>query len=142
MLTGKARELRCYELAVRYAQACITGDCWWLLSDSKSSADTAEDDNTGYTKRAVNYLQQVSRSSDTQLKERALFALSYVYMHPDQWFTLEWDGATGEYSRLANPQTSQYKAFATLLQFEKGNAHTSDYVSRCDEYVQFKHLYR
>ena len=142
VLTGKARELRCYELAVRYAQACITGDCWWLLSDSKSSADTAEDDNTGYTKRAVNYLQQVSRSSDTQLKERALFALSYVYMHPDQWFTLEWDGETGEYSRLANPQTSQYKAFATLLQFEKGNAHTSDYVSRCDEYVQFKHLYR
>ena len=143
VLTGKAREQRCYELAVRYAQACLTGDCWWILTNSKSSADTAEDDKTDYTTRAVNYLQQASRTSDTQLKERALFALSYVYLHPDRWCEFEWDGNLGDLVRKPSPQASQYKAFATLLKFEQSKgSRTSDYVSRCDEYVQFKHLYR
>ena len=143
VLKGKAREQRCYDLAVRYAQACLTGDCWWILSNSKSSGDTAADDKTGYTTRAINYLQEASRTSDTQLKERALFALSYVYLNPDRWCEFKWDGDLGDLVRKPTPQASQYKAFATLLKFEQSKgSRTSDYVSRCDEYVQFKFLYR
>ena len=143
VLKGKAREQRCYDLAVRYAQACLTGDCWWILSNSKSSSDTAADDKTGYTTRAINYLQEASRTSDTQLKERALFALSYVYLNPDRWCEFKWDGDLGDLVRKPTPQASQYKAFATLLKFEQSKgSRTSDYVSRCDEYVQFKFLYR
>ena len=49
------------------------------------------------------------RTSDTQLKERALFALSYVYLHPDRWCEFEWDGNLGDLVRKPSPQTSQYK---------------------------------
>ena len=28
LLTGQNRQQCCYDLAVRYAQVCVTGDCW------------------------------------------------------------------------------------------------------------------
>ena len=44
-----------------------------------------------------------------------------------------------EYQKIAKPQTSQYQAFRALAAFEAQNTQgASRYVSRCDEYRQFR----
>ena len=40
---------------------------------------------------------------------------------------------------MARPQTAHYRAWKALYQLEQANAaKTSDYVQRCDEYIQFR----
>ena len=40
LLQDKALDQRYYDLAVRYAQASLKGDCWWLLRNSKNIYDS------------------------------------------------------------------------------------------------------
>ena len=40
VLSGEELKKQNYELAVRYAQASFTGDCWFLMRDGKSVMDT------------------------------------------------------------------------------------------------------
>ena len=142
VLTGKAREQRCYDLAVRYAQASLNGDCWFLLHDGKSAYGEVGSNEVDFTAKAVSYLRQAGETKDFLLKEKVLFAQSYAYLNPDMWYTVEWDSQTYEQHRKPVPQSAQYKAFAALLNFEQKNAsRTSRYVSNCDEYLQFKEAY-
>ena len=87
-LTGKARQQLCYDLAVRYAQADQTGDCWFLLHNGKSSYLVTGKADTDMRAKAVGLLQQASQTSDHQLKERALFALAYYYLNEEPWYEL------------------------------------------------------
>ena len=142
VLSGKAREQRLYDLAVRYAQASISGDCWFLTHDGKSAYAEVSPNETDMDAKAVSLLRQAVGTKDPQLKERVLFALSYVYLNKDRWFETKWNNETGDYSYIPQRDADQYKAFARLADFEesKGGA-PSDYVSRCDEYTQFIHSY-
>ena len=143
VLSASAQPQRCYDLAVRYAQANFTGDCWWLMRDSKSVSDTLRVNEVSLAKRAISYLNKASQSKDFTLKEKALFALCYGELQPSLWYEKIWNSNTYEYDRKPNPQGVQYAAFATLVDFEKKNAgRTSQYVSRCDEYIQFRKQYR
>ena len=140
LLKGDSRLQRCYDLAVCYAQADMTGDCWFLLSDGKSSY---QEDMQPYATRAVELLKEVAKSKDFKLKERALFALSYVYLNPDQWHDVRWNRDAGDYDWIPLPKTQQYAAFTALYQHERQNpGQQSDYVSRCDEYRQFVKHYK
>ena len=144
VLSGKAYQQCCYDLAVRYAQAHFTGDCWFLMRDGKSVNDTLRSNETDLAAKAANLLQQAAKTKDTALRERALFALSYgdLYEENQRWFINEWNNETYEYDRKTCANAPQYLAFAALANFEKQNATpTSQYVSRCDEFIQFRKLF-
>jgi hypothetical protein len=141
VLSGKALCQRCYNLATYYAQANFTGDCWWLMRDGKSVCDTLRVNEVDLRAKTKELLQKASQTTDLALKEKALFALSYgeLYNENQRWFTREWNNETYEYDRKTSSNSQQYRAFAALANFEKQNAtHTSQYVSRCDEYIQFR----
>lgn len=144
VLSGKAQQQRYYDLAVRYAQANFTGDCWWLMRDAKSVNDSVRVNEFSLANRTLYYLKKASETKDLRLKEKALFGLCYGELQPySLWYENIWNNQTYEYDRKTNPQAAQYRAFATLVDFEKKNASgTSQYVSRCDEYIQFRKQYR
>ena len=141
VLSGTARQQRCYDLAVRYAQASYTGDCWYLMRDGKSTGDSVRVNEADLLARTQDLLRQASQTADQKLKERALFALSYggLYSEGQAWYELEWNGAELKYDIVPRTNTLQYKAFTALANFAHySKAPESDYVSRCDEYKQFK----
>ena len=143
LLRGQVACQRQYDLAVRYAQADFTGDCWYLMRYGKSVGDTVRINETDLAAHAKELLLQASQTADFQLKERALFALCYTYICRDTWYTTDWSDAIGDWKRKAQPKTKQYQAWATLADLEKQNeAQTSRYVSRCDEYIQFRKVYK
>jgi len=144
VLSGKALCQRCYNLATYYAQATFTGDCWWLMRDGKSVGDTLRVNEVDLQAKARELLQKASQTTDSALKEKALYALCYggLYKSDHWWFNKEWNNETYEYDLKPCTNAPQYRAFATLANFEKQNATpTSQYVSRCDEYIQFRKQY-
>lgn len=146
VLKNKARQQRCYDLAVRYAQANFTGDCWFLMRNGKSICDTLRCNETDFGAKAVGLLQEACMTKDAALKERSLFALSYGYLYFSEWQLQPWYSDNPDapsYQRLKNPRSRQYQAFAALADYERQNAtRTSGYVSRCDEYQQFLKAYK
>ena len=146
VLKNKARQQRCYDLAVRYAQANFTGDCWFLMRNGKSICDTLRCNETDFGAKAVGLLQEACMTKDAALKERTLFALSYGYLYFSEWQLQPWYSDNPDapsYQRLKNPRSRQYQAFAALADYERQNAtRTSSYVSRCDEYQQFLKAYK
>ena len=138
-LKGQKRQQRCFDLAVRYAQAHFTGDCWYLMRSGKSVLDELRANETDLAARARQLLTEASQSSDFRLKERALFALSYIYLYNEPWWEYKWNPQLNDDERVARPQTAHYRAWKALYQLEQANAaKTSDYVQRCDEYIQFR----
>ena len=140
VLSGDALAKRCYALAVRYAQAHFRGDCWWLMRDAKSSADEQRDGEADLAQRAVSLLQKASLSKDAALKERALFALCYGELYKEYWYKEKWNNETYKYDRVPDTGTLQFAAFKTLSEYEASRT-PADYVSRCDEFKQFKKHY-
>ena len=149
ILKGKAREQRCYDLAVRYAQVNETGDCWFILHDGKSPgyyrkpSESAPNETNLYA-RIMELLNEAVKTTDPQLKERALFALAYGELqHDNLWYTSgDWNSAISDYEVLPNRNTSQWKAFARLTEFEKTKANgPSRFVTLCDEYDEFRKHY-
>jgi len=142
LLKGKSRQQLCYDLAVRYAQAHFTGDCWFLMRDGKSICDTLRCNETDLAARATALLQEASQTTDASLKERALFALCYGYLYFSEWDIQPWNcdepGARA-YQRFTSPKSPQYQALTALADYERTNkAGVSNYVSRCDDYIQFR----
>ena len=137
VLSGDALAKRCYALAVRYAQAHFRGDCWWLMRNGKSSGDQQREGEADLAQKAVNLLQKTSMSQDVALKERALFALCYGELYKEYWYKEKWNSETYRYDRVPNSEALQFAAFNKLSEFEASRT-PADYVSRCDEYKQFK----
>ena len=140
VLNGDALAKRCYALAVRYAQAHFRGDCWWLMRNGKSSADEQRNGEVNLAQRAIGLLQKASISKDAALKERALFALCYGELYKEYWYKEKWNSETYKYDRVPDSETMQFAAFKTLSKYEASRT-PADYVSRCDEYKQFKKHY-
>ena len=140
VLNGQAAAQRCYDLAVRYAQAHFRGDCWWLMHNSKSSYETQREGDSNLAEKAVSLLHKASLSQDPELKEKALFALSYGELYTEYWYNSVWNSQTYNYDREPNPEAEQFAAFEKLFKFEE-NRTPAPYVSRCDEYKQFKKLH-
>ena len=142
-LSGKRRYQRCYDLAVRYAQAHFTGDCWYLMRDGKSVTDTLRVNETDLAARAKELLGTASQSSDFLLKEKALFALCYGYLYTTPWRNFEWSTEASDYVARIDRQSPQYQAMVALTELEEKNAtRTSQYVSRCDGILQFTKTYK
>ena len=143
VLTGEALKKQYYELAVRYAQASFTGDCWFLMRDGKSVMDTVRVNEVDLAAKAAQMLQKAGDPKDFLLKEKVLTAKAYVYMNPSPWYTKTWNNETYKYDYHPDPNSQAYKAFAALAEFEKKHpTETSDYVSKCDEYALFLKAYQ
>ena len=66
-----------------------------------------------------------------------------LYQEDDGWCYTEWDSKESDFVKRIRRQSGQYAAFAALADAEKKNAtQTSQYVSRCDEYIQFRKHYK
>ena len=138
VLSGENMKEQYYELAVRYAQASFTGDCWWLMRDGKSVMDTVRVNEVDLAAKAASFLQKAGDPKEFLLKEKVLFARAYVYMNPTPWYDSVWNNETYEYDHIPNPKSAQYKAFITFADFAKKHAsELSGYVTRCDEYSTF-----
>ena len=144
MLNGKALEQRCYNLAIRYAQASIYGDCWWLLRDAKSCMDTVRVNEVDFGQKAVKMLQKAAVSSDQSLKRKALFALGYRELYNDvkglgHWYTVSWD--SGEMVEAYHRNAPQFQAYQALYELT-GDAPQEEYIRKCDAFDQFRKYYR
>ena len=147
LLKGKALEQRCYNLAVRYAQASIKGDCWWLLHDTKSCYDSIRVNEVDFGAKAVELLQEAAMSTDTDLKMKALFAMGYqeLYLTTSKglvWTDVQWSEKTSDYVRRYNRQSPQFRAYQALYDIVSQTPKEPTYISRCDEFDQFRKYYR
>jgi hypothetical protein len=145
LLEGESRCLQCYDLAVRYAQAHFTGDCWYLMRDGKSVMDTVRVNEIDLGARALSLLTEAARSNKADIRERALFAQCYagLYDESNRWCVWDWDSKVMDMVRLVDPLSDQYKAFMKLADFEAQNQLApSSYVSRCDEFRQFRKIHQ
>ena len=147
LLKGKALEQRYYNLAVRYAQACIKGDCWWLLHNTKSAYDKTGPNEVDFGQKALEYLQKAAMSKDKDLKLKALFAMGYQELYtatPDAklWWERVWDDKTYEYVPQYNRQSPQFRAFQSVFDLVENKPDAPTYITKCDEFNQFRKYYR
>ncbi|SHL13740.1 hypothetical protein [Xylanibacter ruminicola] len=147
VLDGLARQQRCYDLAVRYAQASRKGDCWWLTHDSKSCCDSVGANELDFGAKAAALLQQAAAATDAALKTKALFAMGYQELYNATpgarlWKSNEWSDQAADYVTRYNRQSAQFQAFQSLFQLVGDTGREPAYVARCDEYAQFKKYYR
>ena len=147
LLKGKALEQRYYNLAVRYAQASIKGDCWWLLHNTKSAYDKTGPNEADFGQKAVEYLQKAAVSKDKDLKLKALFAMGYQELYtatPNAklWWERVWDEKNYEYVPQYNRQSPQFRAFQSVFDLVENKPGAPTYITKCDEFNQFRKYYR
>ena len=99
---------------MRYAQAHFTGDCWYLMRNGKSVTDTLRPNETHLGQKAILLLQKASLAKDFQLKEKALFALSYGNINTQPWYSAEWDGQKGDYYKKVDTRSQQYSVVTNI----------------------------
>ena len=140
VLSGNSLEQRLYELAVRYAQASYRGDCWWLMKNSKSPYDTLSVNSADLLAKSVGLLRQTALSTDLDMKLQSLFALGWREFYNDGQFWCEkvWDSEASCYVDRYDPQSPQYRAYQTLYDILYEEPEEPMYVSRCDEFRQFR----
>ena len=143
LLKGKALEQRYYNLAVRYAQINVKGDCWWMLRSSKSVYDSIRVNEVDFSIKAQEMLQKAAMSSDQALQRKAIFAMGWreLYFGNNYWRDEVWDSYVGDFVRKYNTSSPQYRAFQGLYD-QVGNQPKEDYIRKCDEYDSFKNYYR
>lgn len=127
----ETKEKVAYELAVRYYQASIWGDCWYLTHYGWSSADTVEDGELDYVGRAVEYLEVSRQSSDLTLCKNSLYALAFIPLDP--WCEIGYDWKLGDYVYTPLRAARQYKALDNLDMFMRQHPQLQDrYTTKCD----------
>ena len=143
LLKGKALEQRYYNLAVRYAQINVKGDCWWMLRSSKSVYDSIRVNEVDFSIKAQEMLQKAAMSSDQALQRKAIFAMGWreLYFDNNYWRDEVWNSNVGDYVRKYNASSPQYRAFQGLYD-QVGDQPKEDYIRKCDEYDSFKNYYR
>ena len=146
LLQGKALEQRYYNLAVRYAQASIKGDCWWLLRDGQSAYDSVRVNETDFGAKAVELLQKTAMSKDKDLKLKALFAMGWQELYnatpgAKLWTSNEWNEQSGDFITLYHRQSPQFRAFQSLYNFITTTPGEAAYITKCDEFAQFRKYY-
>jgi hypothetical protein len=108
-------------------------------------SDTVRVNEADLAGKVKEYLQKAAMTNDFILKEKALYGLAWreLYREGSWWREEVWDEKASDYVWKTNRQSPQYRAFSGLADLEKQNAtQTSKYVSRCDEFIQFKKQYR
>ena len=138
---GEKRLQLAYELASLYYQASWQGDCWYLTHYGHSCTDTARIGEKDYVTDAVRLLAESSRTTNTDLRAKSLYALAFIPVDP--WATVEmtWDDSRNDYITTyhPNPKAKQYRYLYQLNQLLKTKRTAVDaYASRCDVLKAFR----
>lgn len=142
LLNGDALYQCYYDLAVRYAQANYTGDCWWLMRQTKSVGDSVRSHETDLAARAVTLLQKALQTSDNDLRQEVLFALGYRELYRTAlWRESEWDYELHDFVYQYYPQAPQFQAYRQLFDEVEDAPEEPMYVVKCDEYQAFRKYY-
>lgn len=127
---GEQKDIRAYELAVRYYQASCYGDCWFLTHYGRSVNDSARAGELDFARKAVEYLDECTKSADLKMQYEALYALAF--MSYDPWYTASYDQNYNTVI-IPRPASQQYKALAALAEFAKEHPQNVDsYTTKCD----------
>lgn len=127
---GEQKDIRAYELAVRYYQASCYGDCWFLTHYGHSVNDSARAGELDFARKAVEYLDECAKSADLKMQYEALYALAF--MSYDPWYTASYDQNYNTVI-IPRPASQQYKALAALAEFAKEHPQNVDsYTTKCD----------
>ena len=138
---GEKRLQLAYQLASLYYQASWQGDCWYLTHYGHSCTDTARIGEKDYVTDAVRLLAESSRTTNTDLRAKSLYALAFIPVDP--WATVEmtWDDSRNDYITTyhPNPKAKQYRYLYQLNQLLKTKRTAVDaYASRCDVLKAFR----
>ena len=146
LLQDKALDQRYYDLAVRYAQASLKGDCWWLLRNSKNIYDSVRVNEIDFGAKAAELLQKTTMTKDKNLKMKAMFALGWQELYnatpgAKLWTSNEWNEQAADYIRQYNRESWQFRAFQNLYNMVENTPNKPAYITKCDEYDQFRQYY-
>ena len=146
LLQDKALDQRYYDLAVRYAQASLKGDCWWLLRNSKNIYDSVRVNEIDFGAKAVELLQKTTMTKDKNLKMKAMFAMGWQELYnatpgAKLWTSNEWNEQAADYIRQYNRESWQFRAFQNLYNMVENTPNKPAYITKCDEYDQFRQYY-
>lgn len=134
---GAERQQQAYELAVRYYQASLYGDAWYLTEYGKSTYSAADEPKPAFVVKARELLEEAAKASDYALREHAIFALAYAPY--DNWHEYKWSDKKNDFVAIPMKETQEYAAMKRLSDFARQNsASLSPYVSRCDILKQFQ----
>lgn len=133
---GEQRDIRAYELAVRYYQASYYGDCWFLTHYGKSVLDSTHDGELDFARKARELLAECKTSSNLKIQYEALYALAYT--DTDLWCTTEFDDDYNPVT-VPLPASSQYKTLEALSKFIKEHPEEADeHATKCDVLKEFE----
>lgn len=133
---GEQKDIRAYELAVRYYQASYYGDCWFLTHYGKSVLDSTHDGELDFARKARELLAECKTSSNLKIQYEALYALAYT--DTDLWCTTEFDDDYNPVT-VPLPASSQYKALEALSKFIKEHPEEADeHATNCDVLKEFE----
>ena len=146
LLQDKALDQRYYDLAVRYAQASLKGDCWWLLRSSKNIYDSVRVNEIDFGAKAAELLQKTTMTKDKNLKLKAMFAMGWQELYnatpgAKLWTSNEWNEQAADYIRQYNRESWQFRAFQNLYNMVENTTNKPAYITKCDEYDQFRQYY-
>lgn len=133
---GEQKDIRAYELAVRYYQASYYGDCWFLTHYGKSVLDSTHDGELDFARKARELLAECKASSNLKIQYEALYALAYT--DTDLWCTTEFDDDYNPVT-VPLPVSSQYKTLEALSKFIKEHPEEADeHATKCDVLKEFE----
>ena len=92
------------------------------MRNGKSIGDVVRRNETDFCAKAAEMLRKVAATTDFKQKEKALFALSYVYLYPTQWYETEWSDKENKMVLKPMTKTAHWQAIANLAKLEKQNA--------------------
>ncbi|MBQ6202787.1 MAG: hypothetical protein IJK46_01675 [Prevotella sp.] len=138
LASNNERNKLAYQLAVRYYQASIHGDCWYLSNYGWSAYSELMPWQANLEKIAAQYLSENKTITDFALRTESLFGLAYI-AYDGPWAEQSYDWQTQQNTYDLKPETHQYKALAELSQFARKYAgRMPAYVTKCDVLKQFR----
>ena len=133
---GEQKDMRTYELAVRYYQASCYGDCWFLTHYGHSVNDSARAGEFDFARKARGLLEVCRLSGNMKIQYEALYALAYTDTEP--WYAVSYDENYDLIITLL-PVSSQYKALEALAKFAKDHPEEVDeHTTKCDVLKEFE----
>ena len=129
---GVAKEQLALQLARRYYQASVWGDCWYLAHYGKSVYDEVGSQEMDFASEARRLLKDCVQSEDFQIRQEALYALAFIPKDYSKEMSGYYGIEVNEAWALA--LEGRYMTdMAALASFTKQNASRVDnYVTKCD----------
>ena len=88
-------------------------------------------------------------SKDPEVKMKALFAMGYRELYTaspnaeaNLWYHSEWSSEAGDIVTTYQRQSPQFRAYQGLFDLVENSSKVPTYISKCDEFLQFRKYYR